>query len=149
MDKLTNFERLKIQMQAVVPLIKDLKDILGDDVVLNALEESNKRRDALPVTPKKPDFSRMAENTKMFAAGDALKYEVIASSNSKFDMNVHHCRYAEMMEELGGRDFGHLLVCAGDFAAARKIGMKLTRTQTRMQGADYCDFRYGPAGADA
>jgi len=50
-----------------------------------------------------------------------------------------------MMEELGGRDFGHLLVCRGDFAAAKQIGMKLTRTQTKMQGAPFCDFRYRPA----
>ena len=84
----------------------------------------------------------MVEGIKMFAAGDALEYEIIAASDQEFDMNVHKCRYADMVTEWGGRDFGHLLVCAGDFSAAEKIGMKLTRTQTRMQGAGYCDFRY-------
>ena len=144
MSKLTNFERTEIQMQYVVPLIQDLKEILGEEVILAALEERNKRRDSQPAVPKKPDFGRMMEGTKMFAAGDALEYEVIASSEVVFDMDVHNCRYAEMVTKLGGQDFGHLLVCAGDFAAAKKIGMKLTRTQTRMQGAAYCDFRYRP-----
>ena len=144
MSDLTNFERIEIQMQYVVPLIQDLKEILGEEVILAALEERNRRRDSKPVEPKKPDFSRMMEGTKMFAAGDALEYEVIKASDDEFDMNVHNCRYAEMVTKLGGQNFGHLLVCAGDFAAAKKIGMKLTRTQTRMQGADYCDFRYRP-----
>jgi hypothetical protein len=147
MSELTNFERTKIQMQYVVPMIQDLMEILGDDAVLGALEKRNRARDSQPVTAKKPDFGRMVEGTKMFAAGDALEYEIIASSDHEFDMNVHHCKYAEMVTGLGGGDFGHLLVCAGDFSAAKRIGMKLTRTQTRMQGADYCDFRYRPASA--
>ena len=48
----------------------------------------------------------MAEGTKMFAAGDALQYEVIAADDAVFDMNVHQCQYAEMVEALGGRDIG-------------------------------------------
>jgi hypothetical protein len=144
MSNLTNFEKIEVQMQYVIPLIQDLKEILGEEVIIAALEERNKRRDALPAAPKKPDFSRMMEGTKVFAAGGVLDYEVIASSDQQFDMDVHHCRYAEMVSELGGRDFGHLLICANDFAAAKKIGMKLTRTQTYMQGAAYCDFRYRP-----
>ena len=146
--ELTNFDRVQIQMQYVIPLIQDLKEILGDEVVIKALEERNNRRDAQPVKEKTPDFSRMVEGTKMFAADNALKYDIISSTERSFDMNVQHCRYAEMVDELGGRDFGHLLVCAGDFAAAKKIGMNLTRTQTRMEGADYCDFRYRPARGD-
>lgn len=87
----------------------------------------------------------MTDSTKMYAAGGAPDYEIIASSATQFDMDVHRCGYAELMDELGGRSFGHLLVCRGDFAAAKRIGMALTRTQTRMQGADFCDFRYRPA----
>lgn len=145
MSELTYFERRRIQMEYVVPLIKDLRDILGSETVLAALAERNRRVEAATPAGADPDFSRMAEGTKVFAAGDALKYEIIAASDETFDMNVHQYRYAEMMEELGGREFGHLLVCNGDFAAAKRIGMKLERTQTRMQGDDYCDFRYRPA----
>lgn len=145
MPDLTHFERRRIQMEYAVPLIKGLQQILGETAVNDALDRLNKQRQAEAATTRTPDFSRMAEGTRMFAEGGALNYKVIASESDAFDMNVHGCRYAEMMEELGGRAFGHLLVCNQDFAAASKIGMTLTRTQTRMQGADYCDFRYRPA----
>lgn len=142
MPQLTNFERVKIQMEYVVPLIKDLQEMLGEDVVNAALAERLTRNLDAVDSSKTADFGRMAEGAEFFAAGGALDYEVIASDSDHFDMDVHHCRYAEMMDELGGRDFGHLLVCGGDFAAAKRIGMTLTRTQTRMQGAGHCDFRY-------
>ena len=145
MAELTNLEKVRIQMEYVVPLIRDLQDLLGEDVVNEALEARAQANEAAIHVNKQPDFSRMTESTKKFAAGGALDYEIIAATSDEFDMNVSDCKYAEMMDELGGRKFGHLLVCRGDFAAAKRIGMTLTRTQTRMQGAKYCDFRYRPA----
>ena len=145
MTDLTNFERVKIQMEYVVPLIKDLQALLGEDTINNALERRGRESEQAVDSGKQPDFARMAEGAKMFAEGGALDYDIIASGNDQFDMNVNGCQYAEMMDELGGRGFGHLLVCNRDFAAAKRIGMTLTRTQTRMQGADHCDFRYRPA----
>ena len=47
---------------------------------------------------------------------------------------------------MGARDIGHLLICNRDYPAAAKIGMNLTRSQTRMQGAGFCDFRYRRRG---
>ena len=45
---------------------------------------------------------------------------------------------------LGEPELGFLLVCTADFAVAEGFGsdVKLTRTQTIMQGASHCDFRY-------
>lgn len=42
-----------------------------------------------------------------------------------------------------------LLVCTADFATAEGFGpdIELTRTQTIMQGATHCDFRYRRASA--
>jgi|TARA_B100000809_G_C15126904_1_gene526672 hypothetical protein len=144
MTDLTNFERVKIQMEYAVPLIKDLQALLGKDAINNALERRGQESEQAIDSDKRPDFGRMVEGAKMFAEGGALDYDIIASGNDHFDMDVNQCRYAEMMDELGGREFGHLLVCNRDFAAAKRIGMTLTRTQTRMQGADHCDFRYRP-----
>lgn len=144
MTKLTNFERVQIQMEYVVPLIKDLQRTLGEEAVLDALQRRNELRTAAVESNKTPDFSRLEQGAEKFAEGGALAYEIIASGEDHFDMNVTQCRYAEMMEKLGGREFGHLLVCSGDFAAARRIGMTLERSQTKMQGAAFCDFRYRP-----
>ncbi len=45
---------------------------------------------------------------------------------------------------LGEPELDFLLVCTADFAVAEGFGgdVKLTRTQTIMQGAAHCDFRY-------
>ena len=94
------------------------------------------------------DMEKMGDMVQVYAEGDALEYEIIASSADRFDMNVNNCRYAEMMQELGGRDFGHLLVCDADFISAKQLGLSLSRTQTCMQGATYCDFRYRPLAGD-
>jgi hypothetical protein len=41
-------------------------------------------------------------------------------------------------------ELGFLLVCSSDLAMAEGFGagVQLTRTQTIMQGASHCDFRY-------
>ncbi|GIT38911.1 MAG: hypothetical protein Ct9H300mP8_01070 [Gammaproteobacteria bacterium] len=111
MAELTNFERVKIQMEYVVPLIKDLQALLGEDTINDALKRRARESEVSIDSGKQPDFSRMTDGAKMFAEGGALDYDIIASGDDHFDMDVKRCQYAEMMDELGGREFGHLLVC--------------------------------------
>jgi hypothetical protein len=79
-----------------------------------------------------------------YAREDALDYEVIEQSRDAFEIDVTGCRYAEFYKELGEPELGFLLVCTADFATSEGFGpdIKLTRTQTIMQGASHCDFRY-------
>ena len=58
--------------------------------------------------------------------------------------NVTRCRYAEMYREMGLAEIGHLLSCGrdGTFCTGYDPRIKLERTQTIMQGASHCDFRY-------
>ncbi len=144
MEDLTFFETRRIQMEYVVPLVNDLKEVLGEEAVLDALEKVSKLRLDRARKQQTIDFTQMGGMVEYYAAGDALEYEVIGSSADQFDLDVHVCRYAEMMEELGGRDFGHLLICSGDFVSAKEMGLDLSRSQTVMQGAGSCDFRYRP-----
>ena len=79
-----------------------------------------------------------------YAREDALDYRVIEQSQDAFEIDVTGCRYAEFYKELGEPELGFLLVCGADFTTAEGFGpdIKLTRTQTIMQGASHCDFRY-------
>ena len=67
-----------------------------------------------------------------------------APNPDAFDIDVTGCRYAEFYAELGEPELGFLLVCSADFSMAEGFGadIRLTRTQTIMQGASHCDFRY-------
>ena len=89
-----------------------------------------------------PDFGRAQQAIELFAAGESIAYEVLFSTADRLDFNVTRCRYKQLMEELDALDLGPYLICDHDFAPALRAGMKLTRTQTCMQGASHCDFRF-------
>jgi hypothetical protein len=60
-----------------------------------------------------------------------------------FEMDVTDCVYARFFQELGEPDLGFLLVCSADFDIVAELpAIELERTQTIMQGATHCDFKY-------
>ena len=143
-------EQVKIQAQVLVPLVKTLRAELGEERANTIV------RKALAVLYRKlgeqwwrrqggRDLGEtMASAFDRFAAVDALDYEVLRRTPDGFDINVTGCRYAEFYKEIGAPELGFLLVCSADFSMAEGFGadVQLTRTQTIMQGASHCDFRY-------
>lgn len=80
----------------------------------------------------------------LWTAEDALEIEVRERDEKTFAFDVKRCRYAEMYKAMGLGEIGHLLSCNrdGTFCEGYDPKLKLTRTQTIMQGASHCDFRY-------
>ena len=70
--------------------------------------------------------------------------DVLEQSEEKLSFNVTRCRYAEMYRALGIPELGALLSCNRDFSLVEGFNpdVKLTRTQTVMEGASHCDFRF-------
>ena len=89
-------------------------------------------------------IGHFAKGLSAWTREDALRLDVKEQTEKRFAFNVTRCRYAEMYKELGVQDYGALLSCGRD--AALIVGfnpkIKFTRTQTIMNGAPYCDFRY-------
>jgi hypothetical protein len=143
-------EQVKIQAQVLVPLVKALQDELGQEranaIVRTALGDLFRGYgEKWWRAQGARDFEeKMASTFEMFAAGDALAYEVVSTSPDAFAVNVTECRYAEFYNKIGAPELGFLLTCSADFAHAEGFGagVQLTRTQTIMQGASHCDFRY-------
>jgi hypothetical protein len=143
-------EQAKIQAQVLVPLIKALQAELGEEranaLVRTALGDVYRRLGEQWWQAK--DSKHVGENMALafaaFAQDDALDYNVRAQSQDTYEIDVTRCRYAEFYKELGEPELGFLLVCSLDFPFADGFGpdMRLTRTQTIMQGASHCDFRY-------
>ena len=79
-----------------------------------------------------------------WTADDALTLEVLEVGDACLDFNVTRCRYAEMYRELGIPELGAILSCNRDGALIEGFNpdVDLSRTQTLMQGATHCDFRY-------
>ncbi|WP_024513679.1 L-2-amino-thiazoline-4-carboxylic acid hydrolase [Bradyrhizobium sp. Tv2a-2] len=143
-------EQAKIQAQILVPLIKTLQVELGEEranaLVRSALGETYRRygEEFWRAKNDKNLGKTMASAFATYARDDALDYSVIEQSQDVFEIDVTGCRYAEFYKELGEPELGFLLVCGADFdtAAGFDPDIKLTRTQTIMQGASHCDFRY-------
>ena len=76
--------------------------------------------------------------------GGALEIDVKEQSDTTYRFNVTRCKYTEMYNEMGLGEIGHLLSCQrdGTFCEGYDTKLKLTRTQTIMQGASHCDFHY-------
>lgn len=85
-----------------------------------------------------------ASNKDAWRRNGALEVEIIESDASKYSFDVTRCRYAEMYNELGYGDLGDIFSCTRDFefGAGFNSKLKLSRTQTIMQGASHCNFRY-------
>jgi len=146
--RLTDLERTRIEVEALIPIIRALEGELGveraHEIVARARAETTKSELAKALKGK--HFTGMPFSEKGLAttsaAGGALEYEILREDEEAFDFKVTRCRYKEMMQELDALDLGALLLCDGDFPAAEAWGLDLQRTQTCMQGASQCDFRY-------
>ncbi|WFU19218.1 L-2-amino-thiazoline-4-carboxylic acid hydrolase [Bradyrhizobium sp. CB3481] len=151
-------QQAKIQAQVLVPLVKALQAELGEErarkLVRRTLGDLYRQFGE--------EFWRAKNETNLgkaigsafttYARDDALHYSVIEQSQDAFAFDVTRCRYAEFYKELGEPELGFLLVCSADFDTAKGFGpdVELTRTQTIMQGASHCDFRYRrTAGSDS
>jgi hypothetical protein len=143
-------QQAKIQAEVLVPLIKALQAELGEQranaLVRRALGDTYRRYgEEFWQTKNETNLGKaIASAFVQYAREDALDYRVIEQSQDAFEIEITRCRYAEFYKELGEPELGFLLVCGADFTTAEGFGpdIKLTRTQTIMQGASHCDFRY-------
>lgn len=143
-------EQARIQAEVLVPLVKALQAELGE-ARANALvrrtlgDVFRGYGEAFRYAKPEADVgTTMASAFKTYARDGALDYKVVEQSAESLAIDVTACQYAAFYKALGEPELGFLLVCSADFPVAEGIGgnIELERTQTIMQGASHCDFRY-------
>ncbi|MEO6032021.1 MAG: L-2-amino-thiazoline-4-carboxylic acid hydrolase [Burkholderiaceae bacterium] len=114
---------------------------VGDAVRRSSIEQAQRFADA---TPGGTSLQSFVDLSALWEADDALKIEVREKTETAYAFDVVRCRYAEMYRAMGLGEIGHLLSCQrdGTFCEGYDPKLKFTRTQTLMQGASHCDFRY-------
>lgn len=143
-------ERRRIEAEILKHVYDTLLESHGKEVAAatldaavsrSALAQGAKYRAELD---RNPDLNDMATILSDWTANDALVIEIINVSAEQLDFNVKQCRYAEMYQEMGLGEIGHLLSCNrdGNFCTGYNPNIELERTQTLMGGASHCDFRY-------
>jgi predicted hydrocarbon binding protein len=80
----------------------------------------------------------------VWAKNGALKIDMIKETECELFFDVTYCEYAQMYEKMGIKDIGSTLSCIRDFSFLKGFNpqIELKRTQTIMEGAKYCDFRF-------
>ena len=157
MQPLPIIELRRIEANIIRPIFEEMvtelgeepaRRILGRAIRRNAVEQGRRLAEESDGPAGIAEFARLMERWK---ANDALRVDVLDLSDERFDFNVTRCRYAEMYREMGLGEIGPLLSCNRDGALCEGYDprLELTRTQTIMQGASHCDFRYQLAGKEA
>jgi predicted ArsR family transcriptional regulator len=152
MEALTSIpfiEQTKIQAQVLVPLIKAFQAEVGEEranqIVRKALGDwIRKAAEQMAAQIPGNSIDKVAGAVPYFAAGEAIDVDVIKKTDDAFEFNVTGCRYAKFYKELGVPEIGFMLLCNLDYPMTEGFGpdLEFKRTQTIMQGADHCDFRY-------
>jgi hypothetical protein len=90
------------------------------------------------------DLPHLKQVVERWRDGGALELDVLRDDDEAFEFNVTRCRYAEMYRRLGLADLGPILSCSRDGTMIEGFnpGIAFERTQTLMDGATHCDFRY-------
>jgi hypothetical protein len=139
----------EIEARIVGPLIRAFIGEVGEEraleivreVIVSLAKENGETLRGLAGGDGLEDF---AKGMARWSRDDAVTSDLLEFTPEKISMNTTRCRYAEMYRELGMADLGFTLSCARDFALVEGFNpkIKLERTQTIMEGADYCDFRF-------
>jgi hypothetical protein len=154
--RLSLLQRREVEARIVGPLIRALREEVGEEKSLALLrrviaELARQGGAELARHLGAASLEAFADCLGRWSEGGALEIELLERSADRLSFNVRRCRYAEMYHALGLGDLGPSLSCQRDFSLIEGFNpeIQLTRTQTIMEGAPYCDFRFrAPASHD-
>jgi len=144
------FDEVKIQTQVLLPVLSALRSELGKDKADALVRQPLRdwvRSVYHRIGEQKPGDARQKEegvwDELRPRIGDVVTREIIRDDDEAREYNVTRCRFAEFFKALGEPELGEILLCDYDYYIAEvgEPAVELTRTQTIMKGAAYCDFR--------
>ena len=137
-------EATKIQAKAVIPIVKALEKEIGKErahaIVGKAMADNYVAWRSRRGFEKNSHPGGDGENKPAFP----VEHEVVENTDTAYGHNITACAFAEYFRSIGEPEIGALMTCGVDFAAEALIrpDWEFSRTQTRMQGAPCCDFRW-------
>jgi len=147
--QLGRIEKRAIEALAIIPVIEVLAERLGQEEALRILREANEkeafqRGESLRKQLGHTGIPELAADVATWGTGASMEMEVLEQTSNTYFFNITRCPYYERYRELGISEYGVALSCCRDEPFARGFNrlLHLERTQTIMEGAEYCDFRY-------
>jgi L-2-amino-thiazoline-4-carboxylic acid hydrolase len=149
-EGLSMLDKRKIEAEILKEVYETLKASHGVEVARKTITESVRRsaieqaRQFAAAAPGGTSLKTFQDVMPLWTKGGALEIEVKEKTDTSFTFNVVRCRYAETYKAMGLGEIGALLSCNRDgaFCEGYDPKLKLDRSQTIMQGASHCDFKY-------
>src|SRR5262249_48314106 len=146
-------ERREIEARIVGPLVRAFAAEIGQERTLEIVrglirDLARENGGVLARVLGERTMEAFARTLDRWSANGALEITILEQSPTALSFDVTRCRYAEMYRALGLADLGASLSCERDFALIEGFNpeIQLTRTQTIMEGAPCCDFRFRTRG---
>jgi fumarate reductase iron-sulfur subunit len=147
--ELNRIEKRAIEALAIAPIIKAVAQRIGWDEALAILQEVNQqeafqRGKSMAEEMKRNGIEELVDDVAGWGRGGILEMDVLEQTPTTYFFNVTRCPYYDKYKELGLEEFGVGFSCCRDEPFARGFNpqLRLERTKTIMEGAEYCDFRY-------
>ena len=143
MSKISEMDAVKIQARAMIPVVKALEAEIGKEKAHAIVGEAIAESYAEFVTARIQDRNTHPGETSQDFEYD-VESEVVEHTDKSYFVNMTRCAYADYFRKIGEPEIGALLTCGMDFPVEKKLrpNWEFRRTQTLMQGAPYCDFRW-------
>lgn len=142
-------KRREIEARILLPMLRAFAKSFGERQVLEiarAVILNLARQQGAEMAQQRGccDLHSFADALSDWKKDDAYVMRVLEQSDDRLSFDVTRCRYAEMYQQLGVPDLGRVLSCGRDSALMSGFNpeVTLTRTQTIMEGASHCDFRF-------
>jgi hypothetical protein len=148
--EISHLQLREIQAPIAVCLIKEFAKSIGFD---KALEIATAAIQSDALLAGKSMAEKLGSNTlkdmarlvrEVWSKDVAMTVKFLEETDRNLSFNVTRCGYAELYQNMGILEFGYCLSCCRDepFIQGLNPQIHLFRTQTIMQGAPICDFRY-------
>ncbi len=133
---------VQTQSKIVIPIVKELEKELGKEraheIVGRAIANS------YADFKRSQGFEENSHPREDRESAFPIVREVVEDTDSSFGMDITSCEFADYFRSIGEPEIGALMTCGVDFAAEELVRpqWEFQRTQTQMQGAPHCDFRW-------
>lgn len=139
--------RREIEALMLKPFVDEMEKELGREKTLAIIEkvvsETAKAQGAEYVQVLGGnDIDALHRQADSWGSNDALEFREHMEDDHTLCQDITKCAYVDMYERIGMKDLGYLLSCLRDeyFYQGFNPKMVMTRTKTRMNGDDCCDF---------
>ncbi len=146
---ISHLQRRKIEGRVLIPFIAACREKFGDGATkalvvaaIRSLAQEDGARWAETYGNSLSSLGGVVE--ELWAGGGDMEVALLGRAEERLDFDVTRCRYAEFYKDLGLAELGYLIHCNRDHAMVVGFNrdVELTRTQTIMEGASCCDFRF-------